>query len=399
MQRKTYSYAFVLISFLALSGFFFFGCGNNKTRTADTIKINGKLKNTNGEKIVLVQMKVDSLKSIDSINIDDKGEFHFTCKPKGICFYMLKLGPDNFITLLLDPGETVEVTGNCRQLAKEYNVVGSVGSQLLSELNTHTRLNYKKTDSLFQVMEDHNESADFAKIKSECDSMYESVFAEQQQYVQGFIKKNTTSLASLFALYQKFGQQKILNERDHFYYYNILDSALTQLYPKVDLVTDLHSRVSEIKDFQNEIRMAAAKLDSGMVAPDITMKNIGGVVQSLSSIKGKATLLFFWAGSSQPSIKVLDSFKWIQKKYGPKGFTIFAVSLDKYRQTWEGAVREHKLNWIHVSDLLEWESPVVKLYALQSIPYAILINSEGKIVKRGITDQQLSAWLNKNYKF
>jgi len=136
-----------------------------------------------------------------------------------------------------------------------------------------------------------------------------------------------------------------------------------------------------------------------MMAPDIVMKNIGGVMQPLSSLKGSVTLLFFWSASSKPSIAVLNSFKWIQKKYGPKGFTIYAVSLDKYRQTWESAVREYKINWIHVSDLQEWESPVIKLYAIESIPYAILINSDGRIVKRGITDEQLSAWLNKNYKF
>jgi len=94
----------------------------------------------------------------------------------------------------------------------------------------------------------------------------------------------------------------------------------------------------------------------------------------------------------------LEALKGLQKKYGPKGFGIYAVSLDKYRQTWEGAVREHKLNWTHVSDLMEWESPVVKLYALQSIPYAILIDRDGRIVKRGITDQQLAVWLNKNLK-
>ena len=190
-----------------------------------------------------------------------------------------------------------------------------------------------------------------------------------------------------------------MNERDHFGYFKMLDSVLIKLYPDIDFAIDLHSRVVEIEKFRSELKAAEAKLDSGMMAPDISMKNIGGVVQPLSSLKGKVTLLLFWAGSSQPSLKVLDSFKWIQKKYAPKGFSIYAVSLDKYRQTWEGAVREHKLNWVHVSDLLEWESPVVKLYALESIPYAILIDKDGKIVKRGITDQQLSAWLYKNFKF
>ncbi len=399
MPKKSFRFAFYLVALIAVYGFISGGCGNSNKQSAGKFIIHGKLKNTNGEKIVLVQMKADSLKPIDSVKIDDNGEFLFTYKPDAICFYMLKLGPDNFITLLLDQGETAEVTGNSRQLANEYKVSGSAGSELLSELNTYTRKNYKKSDSLFQLIEDNKESTDFKNIKARCDSLYEIIFADQQKYIQQFIKKNPTSLASLFALYQNFGRKKVLNERDHFIYYRMLDSALIKIFPKSDFVNELHTHVAEIEKFRNELRLAAAKLDSGMMAPDITMKNIGGVMQSLSSQKGRVTLLLFWSGASQPSINVLESFKWIQKKYAPKGFGIYAVSLDKYRQTWEGVVREHKLNWIHVSDLLEWESPVVKLYALQSIPYAILIDSDGRIVKRGITNQQLSAWLYKHYKF
>jgi peroxiredoxin len=399
MQNKPHCTYFLLIILINLSGLISGGCGNNKKQPPDKFIIHGKLKNTNGEKIVLVQMKADSLKPVDSMKIDDNGEFRFSIKPSESCFYMLKLGADNFITLLPEKGETVEITGNSRQLANEYKVSGSVGSELLGELNTYTRKNYKKTDSLFNVLEANEESMNFKDIKAECDSLYQKIFEDQQKYVQDFIHRNPTSLASLFALYEKFGQQKVLNERDHFNYFKMLDSALIQCYPKTDFVTELHTRVTEIEKFRNEMLQVAAKLDSGMLAPDISMKNIGGVIQPLSSFKGRVTLLLFWAGSSQPCLKVLDSFKWILKKYSPKGFSIYAVSLDKYRQTWEGVVREHKLNWTNVSDLQEWESPVVKLYALQSIPYAILIDRDGRIVKRGITDQQLSAWLYKNYKF
>ncbi len=260
-------------------------------------------------------------------------------------------------------------------------------------------MNYRKSDSLFHILEVNKEKADFKDIKAECDSLYEIIFADQQKYVQGFIQKNPTSLASLFALYQSFGRKQLLNERDHFTYFRMLDSTLMPLYPKCDFVTELHNSVAAIKKVKNEMCLAAAKLDSGMTAPDISMKNIGGVMQSLSSMRGKSTLLLFWAASSQPCLKVLNSFKALQKKYAPKGFGIYAVSLDKYRTAWEGTVREFKINWTHVSDLQEWESPVVKLYAIESIPYAILIDKDGKIVKRGITDQELSAWLYKNYKF
>lgn len=344
------------------------------------------------------KVKADSLNPIDSIKIDDNGEFRFTYKPKSICFYMLKLANDNFINLLMDKGEVVEITGNSRQLANEYNVSGSIGSELLSELNTYTRRNYKKTDSLFQLLEYYKDSLNYKDIKSQCDSSYHAIFDDQQKFVKNFIQKNHTSLASLFGLYQKFGQQKVLNERENFVYFKMLDSSLMWSYPKCDFVIQLHSHVKEIENYRKDMRIAASKLDSGMIAPEISLKNMGCVIQPLSSLKGQVISLLFWESSSQPCMNVIESFKMINKNYEKKGFKIYAISLDKYRSSWENTVRDKKLNWINVSDLLGWESPIIKLYAVESIPYAILIDKEGRVVKRGITDQQLSAWLNKYYR-
>ena len=396
MNRNRFSFLVACAALLVLVAA---SCGNRSKTRSDTFILHGKLKNTNGEKIVLVQMKADSLKPLDSMKIDDNGEFRFRYKPKDICFYMLKMSNDNFITLLLDKGETVEISGNSRQLANEYRVSGSQGSELLHELTQFTRSNYKTADSLFQIQVQHQDSVIYKKIKKENDSLYQILYEKQQGFVRGFITKNPTSLASLFALYQIFGRQKVLNERDDFSYYAMLDSSLMVQYPKNDFVAELHIRVSDIKTFKNELQAAKAKLDTGMMAPDISLKNVGGFSQPLSSLKGRVTLLLFWAASSQPSIKVLDQMKWIQKKYGPKGFTVYAVSLDKYRQQWEEAIRKYRLTWINVSDLLEWESPVVKLYALETIPHALLIDRDGRIIKRGITMEELSTRLYKMYKF
>ncbi len=398
MHHKQYSLCLLLMLFTTWVWIIAASCGNNNKHPSTNFIIHGKLKNSTYEKVVLMQMKTDSLKPIDSVKIDDNGEFTFTYKPSDISFYMLKLTTDNFITLLMDKGETAEITGNSRQLANEYNVSGSQGSELLCQLNTFTRKNYKIADSLFHAQELYQDTPEYKHLKKENDSLYDIIYAKQKKFIQQFITKNPTSLASLFALYQVFGRQKVLNERDDFNYFKMLDSSLITLYPKNDFILELHARVTDIEQYKKELHLAAAKLDSGMLAPNILLKNAGGFSQPLSSTKGRVTLILFWAASSQPSIKVLDRFKWIYKKYAPKGFSVYAVSLDKYRQQWEDAIRENKLTWTNVSDLMDWESPVVKTYALESIPQAILIDRDGRIIKRGITDTELTVILNKIYK-
>ncbi len=393
MLRKFFSFCVIAAVFV-----FIYGCGNNDN-PVDEFIIHGKLKNSLGEKVILQELKTDSIKPLDSVTVDENGEFTFKHKPQSISFYLLKISSDNFITLLADKGEKIEFNGNAHQLAVDYSVSGSAGSRLLCALNDHTRKNFRKTDSLYKILLLHQDSADFPRVKQQVDSAYETVFQDQQRYVQKFIRKNRTSLASLIALYQVFGRQKVLNERDHFNYFKMLDSTLFLIYPQNDYVLELHARVKDIEKAKTEKMQYLAKLDSGMMAPDIKMKNIGTYPQHLSSLKGRVTLVLFWAASSQPSIKALDQFKWMYKKYREKGFQVYAVSLDKNRRDWELAVRENHLGWINVGDLQGWDSPAVRDYCIDTIPFAILIDKDGRILKRGISGDDLPYRLYKIYKF
>jgi len=391
-------FGFFRVSAVIMLSLFLFSCGGND-KPVDEFIIHGKLKNSLGEKIVLQQLKIDRIKPLDSVTVDENGEFTFKYKPQGISFYLLKISADNFITLLADKGEKIEFSGNARQLAADYTVTGSAGSVLLSELNNHTRKNFGKTDSLYKIQVLYMDSTNYPQMKQQIDSVFNLVFEDQRHYVQEFIDKNITSLASLMAIYQIFGRQKVLNERDHFSYFKKLDSALFLIYPQNDYVIELHTRVKNVEKVHAEKLLNLAKLDSGIVAPDINLKNIGGYPQKLSSFRGRYTLVLFWAASSQQSIKALEAYKWMHKKYRDKGFQIYAVSLDQDRRTWEYGVREYKLSWIHVGDLLGWDSPVVRDYSLDNIPYAVLIDKDGRILKRGISSEELPVWLYKIYKF
>ncbi|HNX07864.1 MAG TPA: TlpA disulfide reductase family protein [Bacteroidales bacterium] len=389
---------FSVFLWLAFFLIFFCGCGNHN-KPVDECVIHGKLKNTLGEKIILQQLSRDSIKSVDSIQVDENGEFTFTYKPQDISFYLLKVSAENFVMLLAGKGETIEITGNIRQLANEYAVSGSAGSALLCELNSYTRKNINKTDSLYKIQLLHQDSANFPQVKQGLDSVYKAIFEDQRRYVRGFIAKNRTSLASIVAIYQVFGRQKVLNERDHFGTFKMLDSTLFLLYPNNDYVLELHKRVKDVEKAQADKLKNLAKLDSAMAAPEIKMKNIGGYPQPLSSLKGRVTLVLFWAATSEPSIAALKQYKWIHKEYRDKGFQVYAVSLDKNRRDWEFAVNEHRLSWINASDLLGWDSPVVKTYCIDNIPLAVLVDADGRILKRGITQEELPAWLYKIYKF
>lgn len=376
---------------VSIAAVFLVSCGGNKDASEDEFVINGKLMNTKKDSIYLDELTVKDAVPIDSAVIDEDGGFSFKVKPEQIGFYVLRLARNNFVTLLVDKGETVEITGDARQLVKTYKVSGSVGSQHIKEINDHLRVNYARVDSLSDVYQNSQGKDDFLKIKEQLDSVYATIFADQKKFVTSFINKNTSSLACLIAIYQQFGRQPVLDfkVKEDFAYFEKLDKALFAAYPDNLHAQDLHKRIAEIKKIEAEKKLAEGRLTQGSVAPDIKMKNPEGTQIALSSLKGKYVLIDFWASWCSPCRKENPNLVKIYKKYKAKGFEIFGVSLDRDMDAWKAAIKADKITWTQVSDLLYWNSPVVKLYNVEAVPFSVLIDKEGKIVAKGLNSEQL----------
>ncbi|MEN9443551.1 MAG: hypothetical protein RIS47_441, partial [Bacteroidota bacterium] len=128
----------------------------------------------------------------------------------------------------------------------------------------------------------------------------------------------------------------------------------------------------------------------GKKAPDFTMNDIKGAAVSLSSLEGKGYLLLdFWAGWCKPCRAENPNVLAVYNKFKSKGFSVVGVSLDRNKEEWEAAVKEDKLPWLQLSDILFWESPVVKMYGIHSIPHNLLLDKDGVIVATDLRGPEL----------
>ncbi|RZK55791.1 MAG: TlpA family protein disulfide reductase [Pedobacter sp.] len=102
--------------------------------------------------------------------------------------------------------------------------------------------------------------------------------------------------------------------------------------------------------------------------------------------KNKLTLVEFWASWCAPckqSLKDLYSFYYSNKS---KNFNVVLVSLDDDSKSWEKASLVDNYPWINISDGKGQSSEIPKNYKINAIPANILVNAEGKIIARNITD-------------
>jgi peroxiredoxin len=142
------------------------------------------------------------------------------------------------------------------------------------------------------------------------------------------------------------------------------------------------------QEIENKFTKEASLMD-GAVAPDIQLKSPEGNIIKLSSLKGKIVLIDFWASWCGPCRRENPNVRRVYQRFKDKGFEIYGVSLDNDASRWKGAIAADQLEWLHVSDLMGWQSSAAQLYQVHSIPQTILLDREGRIIAKGLRGEQL----------
>jgi peroxiredoxin len=370
-------YLFFLIPFL--------GCTHNPQ-----ITIKGTVPDAEGQTLTLKSIIINKSVVFDSVTIGKNGKFRFKHEVSGAGFYHLGFSYNNFISLLLEPGENVNIRFFSKNLAENYSLTGSEGSLLVQELDIHLRNTVSMMDSITTVYKENMDTPGFDSLSIELNDSYTKVLKDQRNYSIGFIIENLTSLASIKALYQKYDPQTyVLNDIKDLQYMKLVADSLLVRYPdskdvlalKADLEKGLSNyNLSRVKNLVNTAEKS--KLDIFLPGPE-------GDSIRLSSLKGKYVLLSFWASWNRESIAENLDLKPIYNKYKSHGFEIYQVSFDNNKDAWVRAIHFDELPWISVCDTSYPNSKTVQIYNVTKIPSNYFIDKDGSISARDLHGRDL----------
>jgi thiol-disulfide isomerase/thioredoxin len=371
---------------LAVATMLIVSCSNN------THVISGKLTNSQPETYLrLDQVKSNELVTVDSVMLDESGSFSFKRESEDPMFYVLRVHNESFLTVIIEPGEKLEIVADYDSLNIPVSAKGAVGTETMLQYNKALNFTLEKMSALSDIYMQNIENPELEKVMEELNIEAEAIIDEAVVYTKKYIDDNLTSLVSLFMLYQQVSPgMHIMHPLNDMDYFIKVDSSLFTLYPNSEPVIALHEQVNEIRARVAEETAGTESASAGAVAPEIALPSVKGDTIKLSSTRGKIVLLDFWAAWCPPCRKESPYLVAAYDKYNSKGFEIFQVSLDKTRQDWIKGIEEDKLGrWIHVSDVMYWNSIVVPLYKIESIPFNVLLDREGRIIDSNLRGERL----------
>ena len=323
-----------------------------------------------GQQVILSEVTENEMVAVDSTTITN-GKYTFKGQTETPVLRFIRLGNDQnspSSIVMIEPGKINIVYDSA------FHLSGTPINNAYSEFEIKQK---ELTAEIQTLSEKYNEAATDGsmteELETELTAGYEKIADKAKTLNYNFIKEN------------------IDNELGQFMFMTSANAFETDQQKEIlAMASEEYKENKNIKSILDRLETLEA-VAIGKDFIDFSMETPEGESVLLSDYVGKDKYVFidFWAAWCGPCINEMPNVVEAYKKYKDKGLEIVGVSLDQDKDKWIQGIEELKMTWPQMSDLKLWESKVVKLYAISSIPHTILLDKEGKIIAKDLRGEEL----------
>lgn len=316
---------------------------------------------------------------VDTTEVQD-GKFVFTGKadsPEINYIFVDQL--QGYTAVVIENGE-IEFSAQKDSLGLA-KVKGTPQNELFAKYLKKAQAMSKQAMAIQQDMQAANTSKNEASMSSLQEEMQD--FQEEYKgFELDFIKENPNALISVLLLDKAIATKMVEPSEVQ----GIFDSFTSEMKE-----TTAAKRISNQLEALKEKAERAKSTEVGAKAPEFTAPGVDGDQLALKDMMGKVTLVDFWAAWCRPCRAENPNVVAVYKKYHGKGLNIVGVSLDRKAEDWKKAIADDGLTWNHVSHVQYFNDPIAKLYNVDAIPAAFLLDENGVIVAKNLRGPALEA--------
>ncbi|WP_339704878.1 TlpA disulfide reductase family protein [uncultured Kriegella sp.] len=359
----------VFISFCALIAIV--SCSDKKDGFTIAGTLTGDLENDT--KVFLRKMGEErQLVDVDTALVQN-GKFTFTGEagaPELQYVFVDKL-PGNMVVIIEDGEIQLSAQKDSLGLAK---LEGTPQNELFSDYMEESLAISQRAQSVQGDLQSAAMKKDTVLINSLRDEMME-LQEEYKNFELDYIKDNPTGLISVLLIDRAMASRMVATEKIQELY-----DGLSPEIKETTIAKDIFKNLEALKAKDENAKNTAV----GAKAPNFSAPTPSGEELALNDALGKITLVDFWAAWCKPCRAENPNIVKVYKKYHEKGLNIIGVSLDKKAEDWKKAIEDDGLTWNHVSNIAYFDDAIAKLYNVDAIPAAFLLDENGVIVAKNL---------------
>ncbi len=374
---------------------------SNGTQTRDSFQIKVNIKGIPDGYATLKSGSSGVYKTIDSVPVKN-GSFVFDGKlrspemvsvsvePGGWNFFVFAENADISIDGDTTGSQYIDQTkygGSKWATVKNITIRGSQSNDDLEKYNKDAAINSYDSviRNFYAIAGKQKNKDDEYKYRDKADSVRNVQLGERIKWIDAYAKAHPSSVAGAYLfnnLYTIYQSHMRIGQADSMLHNFSGDAAASPYYKLADDILAKRKAVSP-----------------GQIAPDFTLLQRDSTKLTLSSLRGKYVMIDFWASWCHPCRQAIPHWKKVYAEYHPKGFEILSVSDDNRWPDWKKAMDIEKMPWLQVCDEFpEQYKParVGDLYMINSIPFYVLLDKEGRILVYSGNEQDIVDALKKD---